>query len=98
MPNPYQSLDLDRNAPPEAIRAAYRKKAREHHPDKGGDVAKFQEIQAAYDTLSDPERKARYDQTGETGTGPTLESQALTYLSGLLAQVLDMANLQPSSL
>ena len=94
MPNPYQALDLDRSAPQEAIRAAYRKKAREHHPDKGGDVAKFQEIQAAYDTLSDPERKARYDQTGETGTGPTLESQALTYLSGLLAQVLDMANLQ----
>ena len=57
-------------------------------------MAEFQAIQVAYDVLSDPERKARYDQTGETGTGPTLESQALTYLSGLLAQVLDIANLQ----
>ena len=66
MPNPYQALDLDRSAPPEAIRAAYRKKAREHHPDKGGNVAEFQAIQVAYDVLSDPERKARYDQTGET--------------------------------
>ena len=89
MPNPYQALDLDRSAPQEAIRAAYRKKAREHHPDKGGDVAKFQEIQAAYDTLSDPERKARYDQTGETGTGPTLESQALSTLSTMMTALMD---------
>ena len=92
--NPYQALGVPKDASPEAIREAYRKKARQHHPDKGGKVAEFQNIQAAYDVLADSERKARYDQTGETGTGPTLESQALTYLSGLLAQVLDIANLQ----
>ena len=89
MPNPYQALDLDRNAPPEAIRAAYRKKARQHHPDKGGNVAEFQSIQVAYDVLSDPERKARYDQTGETGTGPTLESQALSTLSTMMTALMD---------
>ena len=93
MPNPYQSLDLDRNAPPEAIRAAYRKKAREHHPDKGGEVAKFQEIQMAYDVLSDAGRRAQYDKTGETGQGPSLESQALSYLSAMLTQFLDVMNL-----
>ena len=89
MPNLYDSLGVDKTASQEAIRAAYRKKAREHHPDKGGDVAKFQEIQAAYDTLSDPERKARYDQTGETHQGPTLESQALSYIAALLPKILD---------
>ena len=98
MPNPYQALDLDRSAPQEAIRAAYRKKAREHHPDKGGDVAKFQEIQAAYDTLSDPERKARYDQTGETGTGPTLESQALSTLSTMMTALMDSPQVNVSTL
>ena len=32
-----------------------------HHPDKGGDEAKFKEIQQAYDTLSDPQKRAQYD-------------------------------------
>ena len=89
MPNPYDSLGVPKDAPPEAIRAAYRKKARQHHPDKGGNVAEFQSIQVAYDVLSDPERKARYDQTGETGTGPTLESQALSTLSTMMTALMD---------
>jgi len=40
---------------------AYRKLASQHHPDKGGDKAKFQEVQTAYDVLSDPNKKAQYD-------------------------------------
>lgn len=93
MPNLYDSLGVDKTASQEAIRAAYRKKAREHHPDKGGEVGKFQEIQTAYDVLSDAGRRAQYDKTGETGQGPSLESQALSYLSALLTQFLDAVNL-----
>jgi hypothetical protein len=46
MQNPYQTLGVDRNASPDEIKRAYRRLASQHHPDKGGDKARFQEIQA----------------------------------------------------
>lgn len=49
--NYYQTLGLQSGASPEEIKKAYRKLASQHHPDKGGDTAKFQEIQAAYEGL-----------------------------------------------
>ena len=64
----YETLGVARDADAAAIKSAYRKLAAQHHPDKpGGDQAKFQEIAAAYATLSDPEKRAHYDRTGEDG-------------------------------
>lgn len=57
----YELLGVAKNASPDEIKKSYRRLAAKHHPDRGGDTAKFQEIQAAYDTLSDPEKRARYD-------------------------------------
>ena len=57
----YQILGVSKNASPDEIKKAYRKLASQHHPDKGGDTAKFQEIQTAYDTLSDPNKRSQYD-------------------------------------
>lgn len=69
----YDLLDLQIDASPSEIRAAYRKKAREVHPDKVDSSMReaaerrFREISAAYQTLSDPKARARYDNSGRPG-------------------------------
>jgi curved DNA-binding protein len=68
MQNPYQTLGVNRDATPDEIKRAYRKLASQHHPDKGGDKARFQEIQSAYDTLTDSQRRAAYDNPGFGGS------------------------------
>jgi DnaJ-class molecular chaperone len=69
MSDHYKTLGVDRNASPDDIKKAYRKLAGQHHPDKGGDTAKFQQIQQAYETLSDPEKKNQYDNPNPFGGG-----------------------------
>jgi curved DNA-binding protein len=61
MKNYYEILGVKTSATADEIKRAYRKLASQHHPDKGGDVAKFQEIEQAYRTLSDPQARAQYD-------------------------------------
>jgi molecular chaperone DnaJ len=62
---PYDTLGVPKNASADEIKKAYRKLAREHHPDaSGGDEARFKEIQGAYDVLSDPEKRQQYDAFG----------------------------------
>jgi len=51
--NPYDILDLDRSATDEEVKDAYREKAKEHHPDRGGDAEKFKEIQKAKQEILD---------------------------------------------
>lgn len=61
MRNPYETLGVDRNADEATIKRAYRKLASQHHPDKGGNKERFQEIQSAYDMLTNPQRRAAHD-------------------------------------
>ncbi len=64
----YDILSVPKTASSDEIRKAYRKLAAKLHPDKeGGSQEKFQELQAAYDILSDPEKKQIYDKYGEDG-------------------------------
>jgi curved DNA-binding protein len=57
----YNILGVSENASPEEIKKAYRKLANQHHPDKGGDQAKFKDISVAYDTLGNDQKRAEYD-------------------------------------
>ncbi len=63
----YSVLGVDKNASQDEIKKAFRKKAHEHHPDKGGNEQKFNEINEAYQVLGKPEKRAQYDQFGSTG-------------------------------
>jgi molecular chaperone DnaJ len=65
----YETLGVSRDASAEEIKRAYRRLAREHHPDVNPDANhdRFKEISAAYDVLSDPEKRQRYDMFGDAG-------------------------------
>ncbi|OGD63078.1 hypothetical protein A3A71_03765 [Candidatus Berkelbacteria bacterium RIFCSPLOWO2_01_FULL_50_28] len=65
----YEVLGVSRSASEQEIKKAYRSKAHRLHPDKGGDKAAFQEINEAYQVLSDKNKKAQYDQFGSVGRG-----------------------------
>jgi DnaJ-class molecular chaperone len=66
--NFYKVLGLTQEATIEEVRSAYRRLARQHHPDITGhaDAIQFREVQLAYKTLSDPESRASYDRTLST--------------------------------
>ena len=64
----YQSLGVDRTASIQQIKAAYRKMAMKHHPDRGGSHAGMVRINEAWHVLSDPELRIQYDQQLHSGT------------------------------
>lgn len=62
----YEILGVACDATKAAIKEAYKRLAMKHHPDRGGDKDQFQQIQQAYDVLSDVHRRAHYDATGKS--------------------------------
>ena len=74
----YELLGIPRTADPDAVKAAYRKLAKEHHPDRHRGCteqeARFKAINEAYDCLKDPQKRAAYDRFGkaafQNGAGP----------------------------
>src|SRR5213595_785753 len=74
----YEILGVAKNAPEDDIKKAYRKLAMKHHPDRNqGDSAKkseehFKEAKEAYEMLSDPQKRAAYDQFGHAGVDPNM--------------------------
>ena len=69
----YEVLGVGKTATADEIKKAYRKKAVQYHPDKNpGDKAaeeKYKEAAEAYEVLSDPQKRQRYDQFGHAGMG-----------------------------
>src|SRR5438477_13066603 len=71
----YATLGVPKNAPQDEIKKAYRKLAREHHPDANAgnkeSEERFKEVQHAYDVLSDPDKRKQYDRFGaQNGRSP----------------------------
>ena len=61
MKNYYQILGVEKTATADQIKQAFRRLASQHHPDKGGDTQRFQEVQEAYGVLGDETKRAEYD-------------------------------------
>ena len=65
----YKILGVDKKASDKEIKKSFRNLSKEHHPDKGGDEDKFKEIAEAYNTLSDKDKKRKYDMGGQMPQG-----------------------------
>src|SRR5271168_2302441 len=83
MKDPYETLGVQRTADEAAIRAAYRKLAKKHHPDvnpgKADAASRFGEISSAYDLLSDKDKRARFDRGEIDAEGHEVQPQRQYY-------------------
>lgn len=88
--DPYDVLGLGKLCTGEDIKDAYRERAKEVHPDKGGDAKKFALVKLAYDTLRDKKKRERFDKDGfvdDRGVS-WQEGQAVGKLQGLFIDIL----------
>jgi DnaJ-class molecular chaperone len=87
--NLYVILGIDRTATPEEIKLAYRKRAKQTHPDHGGSSKEFADVNRANQVLSDPKSRSRYDRTGTVDDEPdNAMSAPVGILWGLLQNVV----------
>jgi curved DNA-binding protein CbpA len=90
--NLYDILGLSKNATFEEIKSKYKSLAQQHHPDKGGDPELFKEIKNAYEVLSDPANRKKYDTTGHYESFASIRDQALEQLSRLFFNIIPNIN------
>ncbi|MDE3114168.1 MAG: DnaJ domain-containing protein [Pseudomonadota bacterium] len=88
--DPYEVLGVARDGRPEDIKLRYRAWAKRMHPDVGGSREAFDELNEAYELLSDPERRAKYDAIGDLTetTADTAQARTMTQIAGLLQEVV----------
>ena len=75
----YEVLGVAKGASADELKKAFHRAAVQHHPDKGGDEAKFKELNEAYEVLSNSEKRQRYDQFGHAGVGCSAASGGNPY-------------------
>lgn len=86
--NPYDTLGIPPTASIKQIKDAYRRRARETHPDTGGDGDVFSTVSRAYAILMNPEARKRFDETGSVDDGPA----PLTVRQRMIQIIVDMFN------
>lgn len=88
--NPYEELNLPRTATTADVKAAYRRRAKKAHPDAGGSSEKFNRLSRAMLILSDPARRAKYDQTGDIDEAApdNAIAVAISIIVGFVAQTI----------
>jgi molecular chaperone DnaJ len=100
--DPYELLGVDRHATAAEIKAAFRRAAAQHHPDKNPTdpeaQARFQQLNEAHQILSDPQKRAAYDRYGPDafrpgGVGPDFGLGALAGLDSLLHDLLGVVGI-----
>lgn len=94
----YESLGVPKDADPETIRRAYRKRAQKSHPDKGGSKEQFHAVQKAWDVLGDPQRREKYDRQGDDGPMLDTHAMALQSIAALLMQVVDQVDVDHTNI
>ena len=82
----YEVLGLNQNASAEEIKAAYRRLAIQHHPDKQGDVVKFKAVNEANAVLGNPEKRADYDHQRANSLVEDVTSAASTVVNEYFRQ------------
>lgn len=87
-------LGLDSSASPGQVKHAYRVKAKVTHPDVGGSVEEFEAVNEAYRILSDPTRRAKYEEYGETDDvgGADLDAEAYETINLVVTDIIAHAN------
>lgn len=86
----YETLGLQPDATPKDIKRAFRAKSMAAHPDReGGSHEAMAEVNRAYEVLSNPERRAQYDQTGDDKPQASIRDQATGVLADLFAKALE---------
>lgn len=96
--NPYEILDVDKNASIEEIKTKYRQLASENHPDKGGNNEKFALINLAYDILTDPIRRKGYDDQRILFTDSTTYNEAKEILIRLFNESINKLDIEKDNL
>ena len=93
----YDTLGVDKNASADEIKKAYRKKAGENHPDKGGDNSKMTEITKAYGVLGNQKKRDRYDATGQEQEEP-FDKKFQEFIQKFLLQLIETRNVDSTNL
>ena len=78
----YELLGVSRDASEKELKSAFKNKAMQHHPDKGGNPDTFKQINEAYQTLSDKEKRQMYDQYGTADPQQLNQNQEFHFNSG----------------
>lgn len=82
----YDDLGVAPDATQADISSAFRRASKAMHPDAGGGTAEFARLSAAYDILKDPEKRARYDATGQSAAGHDPRADAKTHIATVFEQ------------